>query len=193
MRGGGAHSRLPLACPFRFLPCRLAPPLAHTQHLDTQYLPPAPQRVAEGRGLSSEAVAAVAKGRVWTGQQAAALGLVDALGGLRLAVSMAKQEAGLPLDEGAVHIKHAYPDQRSELAAAVKKLLGNEEEWGGRDGQQAAAPAALAVLAAAAAAVGRPLTSGEAAVLQHLAGQLAGSGLAPQCVSLDAAMLAAAV
>lgn len=163
------------------LPFHLKPPLS------------ASQRVAEGRGLSAEAVAAVAKGRVWTGQQAAALGLVDALGGLERALSLAKQEAGLPLDEGAVPIRHAYPDMRSLLAAALKKVTGEEEEEGAKRGQPAAAPAALAVLTAAAAAVGRPLTSGEAAVLEQLAGQVAGGGLAPQCVSLDAAMLAAAV
>ena len=40
----------------------------------------------------------VAKGRAWTGRDALEHGLVDALGGLQLAISLAKMEAGLPLE-----------------------------------------------------------------------------------------------
>jgi len=39
-------------------------------------------RVAEGRGMSIEAVDQIARGRVWTGRQAQQFGLVDELGGL---------------------------------------------------------------------------------------------------------------
>ena len=39
----------------------------------------------------------VAKGRIWTGEDALHHGLVDKLGGLSDAVHIAKQEAGLPL------------------------------------------------------------------------------------------------
>src|SRR5690606_30575449 len=39
-------------------------------------------RVAEGRGMSREAVLEVASGRVWSGLQAKSNGLVDVLGGL---------------------------------------------------------------------------------------------------------------
>ena len=53
------------------------------------------QRVAEARGMSTEAVDAVARGRVWTGADAAEHGLVDELGGLRDAVRRAKVLAGL--------------------------------------------------------------------------------------------------
>ncbi|HBP18077.1 MAG TPA: signal peptide peptidase SppA, partial [Planctomycetes bacterium] len=52
-------------------------------------------RVAEGRQLSKEAVDAVAQGRVYTGRIAQERGLVDRLGGLRLAIELAKQEAEL--------------------------------------------------------------------------------------------------
>lgn len=41
----------------------------------------------------------VAQGRVWTGNDAASRGLVDAIGGLSRAVAIAKQKANLPLDE----------------------------------------------------------------------------------------------
>ncbi|MDJ0866025.1 MAG: signal peptide peptidase SppA [Myxococcota bacterium] len=55
-------------------------------------------RVAEGRGVEPEAVAAVAEGRVWTGEQALERGLVDELGGLRAAVGVARARLGLEPD-----------------------------------------------------------------------------------------------
>jgi protease-4 len=54
------------------------------------------RRVAEGRGLTREAVEQVARGRVWTGADAAGVGLVDELGGLRDAVRIARERADLP-------------------------------------------------------------------------------------------------
>lgn len=53
-------------------------------------------RVAEGRGMSKEAVKEVASGRVWTGNQAKERGLVDVLGGLNTAIEIAvnKIDAG---------------------------------------------------------------------------------------------------
>ena len=48
--------------------------------------------------MSEEDVRKVAKGRAWTGRDALEHGLVDALGGLQLAISLAKMEAGLPLE-----------------------------------------------------------------------------------------------
>jgi protease IV len=56
------------------------------------------QRVAEGRGMSGETVHEVARGRVWTGADAARNGLVDTLGGLRDATRIARARAGLPAD-----------------------------------------------------------------------------------------------
>ncbi|MEY8017999.1 signal peptide peptidase SppA [Mycobacterium servetii] len=56
------------------------------------------ERAAAGRNLSTEAVDAVARGRIWTGADALERGLVDELGGLRAAVRRAKVLAGL--DEG---------------------------------------------------------------------------------------------
>jgi protease-4 len=56
-------------------------------------------RVAEGRDLTTEAVDAIAKGRVWTGADAKERGLVDELGGLRTAVARAKVLAGFEPDD----------------------------------------------------------------------------------------------
>lgn len=41
----------------------------------------------------------IAQGRVWTGKDAASLGLVDAVGGLSQAVAIAKQKANIPQDK----------------------------------------------------------------------------------------------
>lgn len=56
-------------------------------------------KAAEGRGLAREAVDAVGKGRIWTGRQAKDLKLVDELGGLTMALGLAKKEAGIDADE----------------------------------------------------------------------------------------------
>ncbi len=57
------------------------------------------RRVAEGRNLSFEEVDTIARGRVWTGADAAERGLVDELGGLRTAVRRAKVLAGVDADD----------------------------------------------------------------------------------------------
>jgi protease IV len=53
-------------------------------------------KVAQGRGMTAERVHELARGRVWTGADAAANGLVDALGGLHTAAAIARTRAGLP-------------------------------------------------------------------------------------------------
>jgi protease-4 len=53
-------------------------------------------KVAEGRGMTRDAVHAVAKGRIWTGADARDRGLVDELGGLDRAIELARQRAEIP-------------------------------------------------------------------------------------------------
>jgi protease-4 len=52
-------------------------------------------RVAQGRDKTDEEVEAIARGRVWTGEQALANGLVDMLGDLQAAADRARELAGL--------------------------------------------------------------------------------------------------
>jgi protease-4 len=52
-------------------------------------------RVAEGRKMNPDAVERIAEGRVWAGQTARDLGLVDRLGSLDEAIASAAQKAGL--------------------------------------------------------------------------------------------------
>jgi protease IV len=64
-------------------------------------------KVAEGRRRPLADIEAVARGRVWTGQDALEAGLVDELGGLRDAVRIARERADLPEDApvlGAIRI-----------------------------------------------------------------------------------------
>lgn len=56
-------------------------------------------KVAEGRSMKKEEVDKIGKGRVWTGNQAKELGLVDELGGLTRAIEVAKELAHIPADE----------------------------------------------------------------------------------------------
>lgn len=63
-------------------------------------------RVAKGRKMNPEQVERVARGRVWTGEQALALGLVDQLGGIPTAIELAKKEAGISDANIEIYPKH---------------------------------------------------------------------------------------
>jgi protease-4 len=69
--------------------------------------------VAEGRELPLERVLEIAKGRVWTGQQAKELHLVDELGGLMSAIDAAKKIAEIDEDSG-VRIKK-FPREKTQF------------------------------------------------------------------------------
>jgi protease IV len=53
-------------------------------------------KAASGRRMPAERMGELARGRVWTGADAAANGLVDEVGGLAAAAEIARQRAGLP-------------------------------------------------------------------------------------------------
>lgn len=67
-------------------------------------------RVAAGRSMTPEAVEEVARGRVWTGERAVSLGLVDELGGLDRAVGLAKELCEIP-EDASVNLR-VYPRAR---------------------------------------------------------------------------------
>ncbi|MGB9596684.1 MAG: signal peptide peptidase SppA, partial [Candidatus Poribacteria bacterium] len=52
-------------------------------------------KVAQGRNLKEDYVDSIGQGRVWTGKQAKEIGLVDRLGGLNQAISVASEKANL--------------------------------------------------------------------------------------------------
>ena len=69
-------------------------------------------RVAAGRGMSYDAVHRVAQGRVWTGKQARAVGLVDEIGGLEAAIAGAAKLARLDPEDVDIVV---FPRERSIL------------------------------------------------------------------------------
>ena len=78
------------------------------------------QRVADGRKMSVEQIEKVAQGRVWLGQDAIKIGLVDKLGTLEDAVSEAAELA--KLDE---YRTHSYPAQKTWLDMLTEEI-GND-------------------------------------------------------------------
>jgi protease-4 len=79
--------------------------------------------VARGRSLPLDRVQAIAKGRVWTGETAKGLGLVDELGGLDTALLAVRRELGLP--EGAALDIEPLPRPDNPLKAALRWLRPN--------------------------------------------------------------------
>jgi protease-4 len=79
-------------------------------------------KVAKGRGMTDEEVRKVAKGQVWTGEDAVALGLVDELGGFRRAVELAAETADAAPDE--VRLKR-FPKARDPFEAVIEDTLGS--------------------------------------------------------------------
>ncbi|MFC7327768.1 signal peptide peptidase SppA [Marinactinospora rubrisoli] len=69
-------------------------------------------KVAQARGMSRERVHELARGRVWTGRDAAANGLVDALGGVETAARLAREKAGLPPQAPLRHFPRPNPLER---------------------------------------------------------------------------------
>lgn len=74
-------------------------------------------KLAEGRKLTAAQVDAVARGRIWTGAEAKAVGLVDELGGLDRAVDLAKARTGAAAD--ATVDLMPFPEPKSPLEALL--------------------------------------------------------------------------
>lgn len=77
-------------------------------------------RVHEGRKLPPEAIDEVARGRVWTGEQALGHKLIDRLGGLREAIAEARRLSGAPEDAQILEL----PQEDDSLLGTLLKLVG---------------------------------------------------------------------
>lgn len=82
-------------------------------------------KVAEGRALDPERVHAVAKGRIWTGEDAKRVGLVDELGGFPVALRLAKQAAEIDA-EAEVTLK-LFPPRKTLIEALVARVRGDDD------------------------------------------------------------------
>ena len=104
------------------------------------------QRCADGRGMPKADIEAVAQGRVWTGEMAMEVGLVDLLGDIELAKEIAAEKAGVesytlisyPEEVGAFAMlldqtKESYIETRFSKFArefgTELSLIRNIEEW----------------------------------------------------------------
>lgn len=80
------------------------------------------QRCADGRGMTTDQIKAVAEGRVWTGEDALALGLVDKLGNLSDAIAIAAEKAGLT-----EYQVRDFPEKEDFTTRLLKNLGGDLE------------------------------------------------------------------
>ena len=78
------------------------------------------ERTAAARQMTPEKVDEVAQGRVWTGEQARQLGLVDELGGLYRAIDVAKQRARMSAEDEVELV--VYPPRRSFYEVLAEEL-----------------------------------------------------------------------
>lgn len=80
------------------------------------------KRCADGRNKKVEEIKAIAEGRVWTGEDALRLGLVDKIGGLDEAIALAVKKADLK----AYNVK-AFP-AKEDFATKLMKSFGEDME-----------------------------------------------------------------
>ncbi len=116
-------------------------------------------KAAKSRGKSFEEMDEVAQGRVWTGRQALERGMIDHVGGLRKAIEVAKEKAGIEGDF--VTVKTITEPQ------GLAKILGLE----GND--EVAVPKTFGIDAPLVISEVGPLLDGPSPVVTFLAGAAA--------------------
>ena len=93
-------------------------------------------RCADGRGKSRADIDSIAQGRVWTGEQALKIGLVDELGGLERAVELASEQAKIinynivEVSSKSDFLKEFIEKQMEHVKLSiVKDALGDDYEY----------------------------------------------------------------
>lgn len=82
------------------------------------------RKVAEDRGMTVDAVKAVAEGRVWTGRQGLEVGLVDRIGGLDAAIDEAKVLAGFNISDDVETVVYPRPEGFVDYLSRVVGMSG---------------------------------------------------------------------
>ena len=92
-------------------------------HIYDQFI----KRVAVARKLPEEKVKEIAQGRVWSGEQALKIGLVDEIGGLEAALAYAKTNVKLPADAKVVEYPAPknFPEHLAELLNGQKRPVAS--------------------------------------------------------------------
>lgn len=83
---------------------------ARFRHFIQEFYDDFVQKVANGRSMTFAAVDEIAQGRVWTGEQASELGLVDELGGLETAIAILKEKIGIPEEDDVCLVQYPKMD-----------------------------------------------------------------------------------
>jgi protease-4 len=79
-------------------------------------------KVAAGRGMTKAEIDAIGQGRVWIGNDALEIGLVDEIGGLNRAIDIAQEMAKLENFE-----LENYPKRKDPVEQFIEELSGNLE------------------------------------------------------------------
>lgn len=84
--------------------------------------------VAKGRGMTRDQVHEIAQGRVWRGETAREIGLIDVIGNCETAVQLAAKRANLADDSYRVA---EYPDQPDAWERIKNEISGNQsrQQW----------------------------------------------------------------
>ncbi|WP_159468352.1 signal peptide peptidase SppA [Dyadobacter sp. 3J3] len=82
-------------------------------------------KAAAGRKMPVEKLRSLAQGRVWSGTEAKANGLVDVLGGIDDAIVIAVKAA--KLKEGDYRVRY-FPEKKKPIEELLGKMMGNSED-----------------------------------------------------------------
>jgi protease-4 len=80
-------------------------------------------KVATARKMTPEQVEKLAQGRVWTGNQAKANGLIDELGGLEKALELVKKESGIAAGDEVLLVE--YPKRKRLFDVILERARGS--------------------------------------------------------------------
>lgn len=83
------------------------------------------KRVADGRNMSTDSVHQIAQGRVWVGNRAKEIGLVDEIGDLDSAIAAAAELSGIEK-----YRLVEYPKQLDPMQEFINELTGQGEDQG---------------------------------------------------------------
>lgn len=83
--------------------------------------------VAKGRRMPEEKIRGLADGRVYSGEQAKGLGLVDRLGNMEAAIDLAAERGGI---KGVPQVIYSRSEEKSWLEKLLFSFLGNRSSYG---------------------------------------------------------------
>jgi protease-4 len=102
------------------------------------------RKAADGRRMTEDELDKIARGRVWSGAQAAEIGLVDVLGGLDVAIDLAKARAGIPKESEVTLV--VFPKRKISMLQKLVRAFSSESYEAVAAGLTAVSPDAKLIL-----------------------------------------------